>query len=158
MSFENVTLYQDNFLVPRTPQTAATFNVKYEGRRFWFATLTFNWRDDFWFAYDPLRRRAEAVLALEPGSEIWNTIVEQEKAPAAYTVDLFAGKSWKIGDVFLYLNVGINNILDNKNVIVSGREAYRNAFGREPDDARLYISEVQYAPGLNYFISFSVRK
>ncbi|MFN7266370.1 MAG: carboxypeptidase regulatory-like domain-containing protein [Bacteroidota bacterium] len=158
VSFENVTLYQDNFLVPRTPQTAATFNVKYEGRRFWFATLTFNWRDDFWFAYDPLRRRAEAVLALEPGSEIWNTIVEQEKAPAAYTVDLFAGKSWKIGDVFLYLNVGINNILDNKNVIVSGREAYRNAFGREPDDARLYISEVQYAPGLNYFISFSVRK
>jgi hypothetical protein len=84
--------------------------------------------------------------------------LSSEKAPAAYTIDFFGGKSWKIGDVFLYLNVGINNILDNRNVIVSGREAYRNAFGREPDDARLYSSEIQYAPGLNYFISLSVRK
>ena len=149
-TFDSISLYQDNFLVPRTPQTAATFAIKYEGRRFWFASLSFNWRDDFWYSYDGLRRRAEAVLSLEPGSPIWNTIVNQTKAPEAYTLDFFGGKSWKIDQVFLYLNVGVNNILDNKNIIVSGREAYRNAFGREPDDDRLYSSEVQYAPGLNY--------
>ncbi len=157
VTFDSITTYQDNFLVPRTPQTAATLGLKYEGKKFWFASLSFNWTDNFWHSFDPTRRRAEAVLSLEPGSEIWNTIVEQKKAPSAYSLDFFGGKSWKFGKVFLYLNVGVNNILDNKNIQVSGREAYKTAFGREPDNVELYTSEIQYAPGLNYFISLGVR-
>lgn len=155
--FEDVTIYQKNFLVPRTPQTTASAGVKYEGKKFWFASLTFNWRDDFWYDFDPLRRRAEAVLGIEPNSQVWNTIIDQQKAPAAYTLDLFGGKSWKIQNYFLYLNVGINNILNNEDIIVSGRDAYRNAFGRELDNELLYSSELLYAPGLNYFISLTLR-
>lgn len=157
IGFEKIPAYQDNFLVPRTPQTAANLGVKYEGKRFWFASLAFNWSDNFWYTFDALRRRAEAVLALQPNSPIWNTIVEQTKAPSAYTLDFFGGKSWKVKKVFLYLNVGVNNILDNKDIQVSGREAYRTAFGRDPDNENLYTHEIQYAPGLNYFISLGVR-
>jgi hypothetical protein len=51
----------------------------------------------------------------------------------------------------------VNNILDNKNIFVSGREAYLNTFGREFDNVNLYSHEVQYAPGLNYFVSLGVR-
>ena len=93
VTFDSILSYQDNFLVPRTPQTAATAGLRYQGKRFWFATLSFNWSDNFWYAYDATRRRAEAVLSLEPGSEIWNTIVDQTKAPASYTLDFFGGKS-----------------------------------------------------------------
>lgn len=158
VSFDSIVLYQDNFKVPRTPQTALTAGLKYEGRRFWFASLSFNWRKDFWYSYDALRRRAEAVLSLEPNSSAWNTIVQQQKAPAAYTVDFYGGKSWRIKrKLFLYLNAGVNNILDNKNILISGREVYRTAFGREPDDERLYSTEVQYAAGVNYFISIGIR-
>jgi len=157
VAFDSVPAYQDNFLVPRTPQTAASLGIKYEGKQFWFASLSFNWTDDYWYTFDATRRRAEAVLSLEPNSPIWNTIVEQTKAPSAYSLDFFGGKSWKINNYFLYLNVGINNILDNKNIVVSGREAYLTAFGREPDNEQLYSAEVQYAPGLNYFISIGVR-
>jgi hypothetical protein len=157
VGLDSITVYQNNFLVPRTPQTAATLGVKYEGKKFWFASLSLNWTDNFWFNFDPTRRRAESVLGQDPGSPIWNTVVDQRKAPAAYTLDFFGGKSWKVNKVFLYLNVGVNNILDNKNIIVSGREAYLNAFGREFDNQNLYSYEVQYAPGLNYFVSLGVR-
>ena len=157
VTFDSILSYQDNFLVPRTPQTAATAGLRYQGKRFWFATLSFNWSDNFWYAYDATRRRAEAVLSLEPGSEIWNTIVDQTKAPASYTLDFFGGKSWKINQVFIYLNVGVNNILDNKNIIVSGRESYRAAYGREPGNEQLYTTEIQYGYGLNYFVSIGVR-
>ena len=157
VGLDSIVVYQKNFLVPRTPQTAATLGVKYEGKRFWFASLSFNWTDNFWFFFDPTRRRAEAVLGQEPGSPIWETVINQRKAPAAYTLDFFGGKSWKINKVFLYLNVGVNNLLDNKDILVSGREAYLNAFGREFDNANLYTHEVQYAPGLNYFVSLGVR-
>ncbi|MFN0213529.1 MAG: hypothetical protein ACKVT2_04680, partial [Saprospiraceae bacterium] len=157
VGLDSIVIYQKNFLVPRTPQTAASLGLKYEGKRFWFASLSLNWVDNFWFFFDPTRRRAEAVLGLEPGSPIWETVINQRKAPAAYTLDFFGGKSWKINDVFLFLNVGVNNILDNKNIIVSGREAYLNAFGREFDNAQLYSHEVQYGIGLNYFVSLGVR-
>lgn len=157
VGFDSVAVYQNNFLVPRTPQTAASLGLKYEGKRFWFASLSFNWVDNFWFNFDPTRRRAESVLGLDPGTPIWNTIVDQRKAPASYTLDFFGGKSWKINKVFLYLNVGVNNILDNKNIIISGREAYLPAVGRDFDDQQLYSYEVQYAPGLNYFMSLTVR-
>lgn len=157
VGLDSITVYQKNFLVPRTPQTAASLGIKYEGKRFWFASLSFNWADNFWFNFDPTRRRAESVLGQDPGSPIWNTIVDQRKAPAAYTLDFFGGKSWKINKVFLYLNVGVNNLLNNRNIITSGREAYLFAFGREFSDQRLYTYEVQYAPGLNYFVSLTLR-
>lgn len=158
IGLDSIVVYQENFLVPRTPQTAATLALKYEGKQFWFASLSLNWTDNFWFSFDPTRRRAEAVLGQEPGSPIWNTIINQRKAPAAYTLDFFGGKSWRLRrNTFLFLNVGVNNILDNKNIIISGREAYLFAFGRELDDQRLYTHEVQYAPGLNYFISLGIR-
>jgi len=157
------TVYQKNFLVPRSPQTSASVGVKYEGKRFWFASLSFNWVDNFWFAFDPTRRTAEGVLAPQyplgqgPETPLWNRIVDQQKAPSAYTLDFFGGKSWKVNKYFIYMNAGVNNILDNKNIQISGRESNLTAFGREPDNERLYSSETQYAPGLNYFISLGVR-
>jgi hypothetical protein len=154
----DVTVYQKNFLTPRTPQTAASAAVRYEGKKFWSASLTLNWVDDNYFQYNPRRRTADFVLGQNPDTDIWNTIIVQEKAPAAYTVDFFASKSWRIfGNRFLYLNAGINNILDNRNIIISGREAFRAAFGRTPDNQNFYTSEVSYAPGINYFIQMAVR-
>ena len=57
--FENSTVYQKNFLIAGTPQTTALASLKYEGKKFWFASLTFNWRDDMWYRFDALRRRAD---------------------------------------------------------------------------------------------------
>jgi hypothetical protein len=151
------TVYRNNFFVPQVPQTAATVGVDYSSKRFWFASLSFNWSNNFYYRFDPTRRVAEAVLDVEPDSELWHTILDQKKAPAAYTVDFFGGKSWRIrSKYFLYLNVGINNLLDNQNIVTSGRDAYLTAF-RTADDIRLYSNEIQYAFGRNYFVSLTFR-
>lgn len=161
-SITNQTIYQTNFLIPRTPQTTASVSVKYEGRRFWFAALTLNFADDYWYEFDRARRTSDYAISVagagaQPGSDAWNRIFHQTKAPAAYTLDFFGGKSWRIKTkYFLNLNVGLNNILDNRNVVVSGREVYFRAF-RDVDDTRLYQNELIYAPGFNYFASLTFR-
>lgn len=157
VDLNNVTTYRDNFRVPGTPQTSGLLSVRYEGRRFWSASITANYVDNLWYQFDATRRTAEYVLTQQPGSEIWRTIIDQQKAPAAFTLDVFANKSWKIGRNFLYLNVGLNNILNNTNIIISGREAYRSAFGRERDNPNFYTNEITYAPGFNYFASVAWR-
>lgn len=153
-----VKVYQKNFYVPRTPQTTASASVRYDGKQFWFATLTLNWADNFWYQYDQTRRTAGFVEPFERGTELWNLIIDQQKAPAAFTLDFFGGKSWRVkDDYFVYLNVGVNNLLNNLNIITSGRDAYRNAYRNDTTDPRLYSSQVTYAPGLNYFISLALR-
>lgn len=161
-AFENYIVYQKNFLVARTPQTAASAAVRYEGKRFWFATLTFNWIDDVWYDFDRARRTDDyasqlVVNGIAPGSSTWNLIMDQTKAPAAYTLDFFGGKSWRVrSKYFIYLNAGVNNLLDNRDIILSGREAYFRNF-QDVNDTRLYSNEITYAIGLNYFISLGLR-
>jgi hypothetical protein len=161
VSLDNQLIYQTNFLVPRTPQTTASLSLKYEGRKFWFASATVNFADDYWYEFDRARRTEDYAIEVAgggapPGSEAWDVVFNQSKAPAAFTVDLFAGKSWRVSSkYFIFVNVGLNNILDNRNVIVSGREAYSRAF-RDAADVRQYQNELIYAPGFNYFISVTV--
>ncbi len=155
---DGVTTYQKNFYVPRTPQTTASAGVRYEGKRFWFANLTLNWADNFWYQFDPTRRTAGFVETFERGTDLWRLIIDQQRAPAAFTLDFFGGKSWRINrNTFVYLNVGVNNLLNNLNIVTSGRDAYRNAYRNEVTDVRLYSSQITYAPGTNYFISLALR-
>jgi hypothetical protein len=156
--FKIGSVFQNNFYVPRTPQTTGSLSLKYEGKKFWFATITANYADQMWYDFDRLRRTANFTDATDPNSQIYRTIVDQTRAPAAYTLDLFGGKSWRINrKYFLHLNVGVNNILNNQDIVIAGRESYRNAFRRDVSDPRFYTSEVLYAFGLNYFVQMSVR-
>jgi hypothetical protein len=151
-------VYQKNFYVPRTPQTAATVGVQYESAKFWRAGLSFNYAGEMWYEFDRVRRTARFVDGVTPQDPIWNTIIDQQKAPANYTLDFFASKSWRVrSKYFIYLNVGINNLLDNQKILVSGRESYLNAYRYDSSDSRFYSSELVYAPGLNYFVNIALR-
>ncbi len=152
------TIYQKNYYVPRSPQKAATVSVKYEGKKFWFASLSLNYSDGIWYDFDRVRRSSRYVSGLTPEAPIWGTIIDQQKAPSAYTLDLFGGKSWRIRTkYFVNLNIGVNNILNNQNIITSARDSYRNAFRDDVTDPRFYTNELLYAPGLNYFASIAIR-
>jgi len=151
-------VYQKNFYVPRTPQTTATVSVQYESPKFWRASLSLNYSSGIWYDFDRARRTARFVDGITPESPIWKTVIDQKKAPASYTLDFFASKSWRLkNNHFVYLNVGINNLLDNQKIIISARDSYRNAYRYDINDPRFYTSELIYAPGLNYYISLAYR-
>ena len=74
------------------------------------------------------------------------------------TLDAYFWKSWRLSeDYFISLNVGVNNLLNNQDIIISGRDSYRNAFRNEPADPRFYTSELIYAFGINYFAGITFR-
>ena len=57
--------------------------------------------------------------------------------------------------MFLYLNVGVSNILDNRNFITGGYEQLR--FDYETKDVDRFPSRYYYAFGRNYFINLAMR-
>jgi len=158
-------VYIKNFYVAGSPQTAMSFTLSYNAKNFWFANLSFNYFDNSWIDFFPERRTTEAVSyvddpqyineVVEPGSPLWKQIIDQQKAPSAFTMDFFGGKSWKIKNLFINLNVGVNNILDKKDFITGGYEQYR--FDFEGKNVNRFPPRYFYGFGRNYFVSLAFR-
>ncbi|MCF8238242.1 MAG: TonB-dependent receptor plug domain-containing protein [Saprospiraceae bacterium] len=153
--YQDRTVYIKNFHMDGMPQEAFSLGVTYNSRKFWFANIQLNYFRKSFLDFSPDRRTAAAVVGVEQGSEQWHAILDQEELPAGFMLNVFGGKSWKIKDTYLYLNVGVNNILNNTDFITGGFEQLR--FDDESRDVSRFPNRYFYAFGLNYFINFSVR-
>ncbi len=152
---EPFTVFSKNYRVPGMPQEAYTFGINYNSPKYWFANLNFNYFRNIWIDFNPVRRTTEAVVDLDPTSDQFRTIVDQEETDAAFTLDFFGGKSFKFGKHFIYLNVGVSNILDNRNIRTGGFEQLR--FDVRERDVDAYPARYYYGFGRNYFINISYR-
>jgi TonB dependent receptor len=159
--FETRTVYIKNYYLPNSPQQAYHINLGYK-KNFWFVNLSANYFADNWININPDRRTVagisydtygvDRVLA---GSDLWNSILDQEKLPNFYTVDFFGGRSFKLpNDHMLYLNVGVNNLLNNQ-YILAGYEQLR--FDYEEKNLGRFPNKYQYGQGTNFFISLAYR-
>lgn len=156
------TVYQDNFRISGTPQEAYTLGFQYRSPDFWFIGVNGNYFDQMWLAFNPIRRTYEALQDVDYKSESWNRIVDQTRLPGQFTLDLFAGYSWKLPknfgfkkNTFLVFNVGVNNILDNQDIVSGGYEQLRFDFSNR--NVNRFPPKLFYAYGLNYFASAAFR-
>jgi hypothetical protein len=158
----NINVYSKNFFVP-TPQNAYTIGLDYRSPKFWFVNLNFNYFDKMYLDFNPIRRTANAVNGVPEGSALWNEILDQTQLPSQYTLDLFAGYSLLLNRkmkelkkrTFLQFNVGINNILNNENIVSGGFEQLR--FDAAEKNVNKFPDRRFYAYGLNFFASMGLR-
>ncbi|MFK8054592.1 MAG: TonB-dependent receptor [Saprospiraceae bacterium] len=144
------TVYQKNFFASPSPQQAGSVALRYQGKKFWSATLTGSYTRYAFTEIAPLRRTVDAVRNLEPNSPAVKAITDQEELPSAFTLDLFASKSFKMDDKFLFLTLGANNLLNNQTILSSGREQLRYDF--DSQDVNRFPNQYFYAYGLNFFL------
>jgi len=156
------TVYSGNYRIAATPQEAYSFGITYRSPKFWFFSLTGNYFDEMWLDFNPIRRTYSAIEDLDPKSNEWHNIIDQTKFDPQYTVDFFGGYSWKLPKtyiekraVYLSFNAGINNLLDNKNIITGGYEQLR--FDFDTRDANQFPAKYYYGYGVNYFLSVAIK-
>ncbi len=151
---------QKNFYQPVGPQNAYSLGVKYANPHYWFVTLTANYYQKNFTEFNPARRTTAAVSNVtgtdhvEPGSELWHQILDQEQLPDAFVLDVFFRKTLKVKDYFFYLNAGVNNILNNTDFVNTGFEQRR--FDYENRDVEKFQSKYFYSSGINYFVSIGM--
>lgn len=161
LSSNNV-IYSNNYYVP-TPQEAYTFGFDYRSPKFWFLNMNVNFFNKMYLDFNPIRRTSTAVNGVEKGSDLWHEILDQEKLKNQVTLDLFAGYSYMVNRKirglktrnYLVFNLGINNLLDNKNVVSGGYEQLR--FDMSGKDVDRFPSRKFYAYGINFFASIGYR-
>lgn len=161
LSSNNI-IYSNNYFVP-TPQEAYTFGFDYRSPKFWWFNMNVNFFNNMYLDFNPLRRTLSAVSGVEESSELWNDIVDQEKLENQVTLDLFAGYSYMLNRNikglkkrnYLVFNVGINNLLNNKNIVSGGYEQLRFDFSGK--DINKFPARRFYAYGINFFASIGYR-
>ena len=161
-------IYAENFRLPSTPMEAYSFAFNYRSPKFWFISLTGNYFDKSYLSMNPLRRTWDALQYVAPKSDAYNEIFNQTQFDAQYTVDFFGGYSWKLPKsfevnkkaTFLVFNVGVNNILNNKDIVTGGFEQLRydaQLASTDPVQVGKFPPKLFYAYGLNFFASMTLR-
>lgn len=157
------TVYSENYRIPSTPQEAYSLGFTYRSAKFWFVSLTGNYFDQMWLDFNPIRRTYSAIEGLDPKSETWNSIIDQTRLDAQYTMDLFAGYSLRLPKkyniqekpVYLVFYAGVNNLLNSTDMVTGGYEQLR--FDFETRNIQKFPPKYYYAYGANYFVSVGIR-
>jgi hypothetical protein len=160
---KDVTVYSENYRVPSTPQEAYSLGLTYRSPKFWFVSLTGNYYRQAWLSFSPIRRTEVAVSGLEEGSAKWHEILDQQQLDDQFMLNFFGGwskrlpKKYNINhrSTYLVFNLGVNNILNNKNAISGGFEQLR--FDDVNRNVNRFPPKYFYAWGLNYFASATIR-
>jgi hypothetical protein len=159
--FENETTYLKNFFLGNGPQMAGTLGLNYRSPKYWFVSLNLNYFDRIFTDIDPFRRTASSVETVVPESELFYSIIKQEQLSGQFTMDLFAGYSWKLDKTFnglknsqfLYFNVGVSNLTNNRKFATGGFEQLRFTV----EDTDRFPSKYFYNFGTNFFASITYR-
>ena len=155
-------IYSYNYNIP-TPQQAYNIGINYRSPQYWYLNLNFNYFDDMWLDFNPVRRTEAAVNGVAPGSELWNDILDQQKLKPQYTLDFFGGYSWLMNKrykslgkrTFLVLNIGVSNLLNNTNIVSGGYEQLRFDYAEKNIDK--FPAKKFYAYGTNFSASVALR-
>ena len=158
----NNIIYSNNFKVP-TPQQAYTIGLDYRSPKFWFLNVNLNYFNDMYLNFNPLRRTQTAVNGVEDKSPLWNDIIDQTKLDDQFSLDAFAGYSWMMNRryknlkkrTYIVFNLGVNNILDNQDIVSGGYEQLRFDFAGK--NTEKFPDKRYYAYGINFFASVGFR-
>ncbi len=156
------TIYSKNFFVANGPQNAFMTGITYRAKNFWTVNLSANLFSNNYVDFNPARRTAAGLDLVSEGA-LRESIIDQQKADAEMTLDFFGTKSWRLSDfikgvrrnTFLAVNLGVSNILNNQDLMLTGFEQLRYDYiDKNPNKfpARYY-----YGFGRTYFASISIR-
>lgn len=159
---EDETIYSKDFFVANGPQNAGMIGITYRSKKFWTVTLSTTYFGNNYTDFNPARRTVSGVELLNDGV-LRESIIDQQKNDNQFTLDFFGSKSWRVSDIikgfkrntFLVFNLGVSNILDNQDIVLTGFEQLR--FDYAEKNPNKFPPRYYYGFGRNYFVSVIVR-
>lgn len=164
-------IYLKNYRIPSTPQNAYSAGLFYRSPKYWYISLTGNYFSNMWVDPAPSKRTQNVFDNLDPTDPrvqaFYNNIIEQEEFDGQFTLDFFGGWSKRLSKKYyinnkpsyLVFNLGVNNLLNNKNIRSGGFEQARfdNDISIGYLNANKFPNKYYYAYGLNYYASITFR-
>jgi hypothetical protein len=155
------TIYSNNYRIPSTPQEVYSAGISYRSAKNLFLNITANYFDQMWLEFNPLRRTEQAVADVPLNSQLYNDIIDEVKLQPQCTVNFYGSYSRRLYKYYkhkksptLMFNCGINNLLNNQNIIAGGYEQLR--FDFENLDVNKFPPKYSYAFGLTFSTGITI--
>jgi len=148
------TVFLQNYKIGGMTHTAGSVGLRYNHPRFWFVGADANYFADIFVDINPDRRTQKAVENLVISDPQWSQILGQESLPSGFTLDVFAGYSYRTprGNLINF-NININNILDVKDFKIGGFENLRF----DSHNPERFANRYYYMFGRTFFLNVSYR-
>ncbi|NLM91508.1 MAG: TonB-dependent receptor plug domain-containing protein [Bacteroidales bacterium] len=147
-------VYLQNYKIGGMTHTAGSVGFRYNDPRFWFIGVNMNYFDDIYIDINPDRRTSDAVANLVNTDPQWNQILDQEKMDNNYTLDVFAGYSYRTKKRhYITINLSVSNLLDVTDFRIGGFEQLRY----DSQDPGKFASKYFYLYGRTYFLNIAYR-
>jgi len=124
--------YIKGYFLPTGPQQAFSLSIEYRDPKYWWVSVAGNYFSDSYIDINPLLRtqnfykNTDGFPFVEYSEQEAEKLLEQEKFPSYFLMNLSGGKSWRVGSGYLGTFVGMQNIL-NTIYKTGGFEQGRNA-------------------------------
>lgn len=159
----NKEVYIKNYYLGVGPQSAYSAGIAYNGVKHWYGKINFNYLDRNYIAINPARRTIAAAELVDKNDPLYQKIFDQEKLPPVFSIDLVAGKSFRLNKVspsipyglMLYIHLGIANLLNNTNQKSGGYEQLRYDFTNNNPDK--FPSKYYYGYGRTFFLNIGLK-
>ena len=145
--------YIKNFNIPGY-QKILLCGISYT-KKLWYFHIKSVFAADNYIKINPLRRTIEAVSNLTENDPKFDKIINQEKLPQALIFNLSIGKSFRLQDNFVSINLTINNLLNNQKIIAYGYEQLRFDYSGKKVDK--FPPKYSYLFGRNYYFSITYK-
>jgi hypothetical protein len=155
------TIYSNNYRIPSTPQEVYSTGISYRSAKNLFLSITANYFDQMWLEFNPLRRTEQAVADVPLNSQLYNDIINEVKLAPQCTVNFYGSYSWRLCKYHkgkksptAMISLGINNLLNDQNIISGGYEQLR--FDFENLDLNKFPPKYSYAFGITFFTGATI--
>ncbi len=151
---EERTVYFENYKIGGMTHNAASIGFRYNSPRYWFAGITGNYFNGIYLDTNPDRRTQEAVDGYYVTDPQWNQLLDQTVLEDSYTIDVFAGRSWRLAaGTFLNVSLSVDNVLNNTEFAMGGFEQLRY----DSQDIDRFPPKYFYLYGRNFFLNIVLR-
>ena len=136
------------------PETVGSLGIRYNDPKNWWVSLNANYMANMYFDVNPYNHTEFGLSHYAEGDGRLEDVINQTPLDPAFTLDFFAGYSRRFRGYYGLITVSVNNVLNNKNIVLYGYDQLRfNA--NDPD---LFPSKYSYMYGTNFFINLTIRK
>lgn len=116
--------YLRGYRLGGSPQRVAAAELSYQGVHMWRVALSVNYVADNYVSLSPLNRMSR-VFDYAASPEDLERLVAQERFPEAFTINLFAYKTFRLGRGYLTVSGSVNNLANRRRIVYSGYEQMR---------------------------------
>ena len=157
---DKMDVYSKNFRIAGSPQLVIGSGIQYRNSHAFFVRINWNYFDQRWLDFNPVRRTYDALQDVVYRSDLWKSIIQQTQLPSAVTCNAFIGKGFSIkinssGKYLRYFcSLSIQNLFNKQGMISGGYEQLR--FDQETKDVERFPPKLFFSPGLNYSASVTM--